>query len=316
MGLITTIIRNAKGLFYPLLASSVIGSAQESFSTQASFLYWKVQENGLAYAVEGSVPSLGRGSILSPSLQWGLGFSVGLGYHLPADRGKIDLVCTLYKNHCTAPFEPKEDQVLFPVWNIPLEEPVTLTQMNQHYRLHLGFIDLHLSKRLQPISSIAFNPFLGISYFSVRQKYHFDYFSSIDPILWRMKNKFWGLGPVIGCSGELFFSKHICLFSQAAVRLVYGQFYTHQEEKWQQTRVKNLRLFDRYPSLACIADATLGLRLSMGAKWEVEVGYDQMLLMGQNQLPHFVQNKSPGVIVMNQGDLSLMGIHLSASFAF
>lgn len=294
------------------------------FYTQASFLYWKTDVNGLAYALE-SVPSSaapGRGEIHSPAFRWGPGFNVGLGYRIPHDAWKIDLQVTSYRTHCTTLLHPEENRVLFPVWTIPSEIGAeTSIQMSQHYRLHLGFADLVLSKQLALTPYITLSPFIGVTYFSIRQKYHLDYSYSDEPILWRMKNKFWGVGPSIGCSGDLFVLKSFSLFCNGAIRLPCGQFYTHQGERLEKGKVKQLRLFEQFLSAAPILAGTLGLRfqtpLSQSHKqWSVEIGYDQMLLFAQNQLPHFVQNSSPGLVTVNGGDLSISGVHLKGSFAF
>jgi len=294
------------------------------FYTQAGFLYWKTNVNGLAYAVEASPSSivLGRGSVHTPAFGWGPGFNVGLGYRIPHDAWKIDLQFTSYRTHCTTLLHSEEDRVLLPVWTSPSSGGSgTFMRMSQHYRLHLGFVDLLLSKQLPLTPRITVSPSIGISYFSVRQKYHLNYSDPDDPIAWSMKNKFWGLGPSMGCSGEISLFKGFSLFGNVAVKLPYGQFYTHQGERLEKRGGKQLRLFDRFSSVAPVAAGTLGFRFqtpvsNRGKQWNIEIGYDQMLLFAQNQLPHFVQSSSPGLIVANSGDLSIRGAHLTVGFAF
>ncbi len=282
------------------------------FYTEASFLYWKSQVNGLAFALE-SDPSFGRGKICNPSVRWGPGFRVELGYKIPHDEWKIALQFTSCRNHCTTTTLVPEGLVLFPVWTSPFQQTLeTFRQIQQHYRLHLGLVDLLLSKQLLASARIDLTPYVGLCFGSVRQKYHLDYGGSI---MWRMKNKFEGLGPTMGCTGRVFLFKGFSLSAGAFVRLLYGEFYTHQGERLVPSQVKNVGLFNRFFSVEPVAAGAVCLSWQ-SRQWKVEAGYDQMLFFAQNQLPHFISSSSPGMIASNQGDLSLLGVHLTGAVIF
>ena len=289
-----------------VLVGTCYSSAVSRVEMEASFLYWKADVNGLSYALEND-------SIQAPSFNWGPGVSLALGYRIPHGSWKIALECISYRTHC----ESTVNTVVLPVWVAPLQPSVALNAF-QHYRLHLGLIDLLLSQSLDTRSRLHLSPYLGLSFASVRQKYQLNY---SETILWSMKNKFEGVGPTLGCSGQFRLLKGVSLFGRTGVALLYGQFYTHQGNRWGKDQIKYLRLFNEFFSLAPVMTGTCGLRFQSplsksGKQWMGEIGFDQRLFFAQNQLPHFMQNSQPGLIVANQGDLSLIGAHFTAGFAF
>ncbi len=273
--------------FVALVFATGVGAGEPRWEVDAAVVYWKANVNGLTVALD-------EGQGVQSGLRWGPGAQLGLGYVLPHDHWKLLLQGTVYRTHATEEFS---GEALYPVWIVG--EGV-FTKAQEHYRLHLGEVDLGLQSPL----GLA----IGLSFLSLRQKYHLAY--GEEDVIWRMKNKFWGVGPFLGYTGAWTLWRHLMLKGSGALYAFYGECYVHQGERVAGT--KRVRLFDRFDAVDVGMKGSLGL-CWRSSWWEVDVGYDQALFFAQNQLMHV---QSQGQIIMNQGDLSLLGVHLGARFQF
>ena len=289
------------------------------FFGQASLLYWQAEENGLAYAIKSTSPTHVKGSAQNIPFDWDVGFNVGLGYRIPHDTWACLLQFTSLQTHSD---QEQSGSVFFPLWALPTS--FYADHVKAHWRLHLGLIDLLLSKPFTPTPTLTLTPFLGLRYGSLRQKFNIDYlggtFPPLEEISIRMKNKFEGIGPYAALAADYALPKNFSLFAKGAFSLLYGEFYLHQDEDTLGTKQKLLGNHFIFRTTAPFLETTAGLRwhhsFTTLKKLTLDLAWDQNLYFSQNQLLRFLDSTSQGLILSNQGDLSIAGVHFTFRLDF
>jgi hypothetical protein len=305
-----------------LLGIQLQAFARGGFFTQAEALYWQAEETGLTYALEGSSLSHCKGKNMQ--FEWDVGFNVGIGYQIPHDTWQLLLQFTALQTHADSFKKAKNGHFFFPVWLVPPIEGIPFAErVKAHWRLHLGLIDVLMSKSYLAAPTLTLTPQIGIRWGSMRQKFNIGYFGGPDgeDVLVRMKNKCEGLGPIAGVMGEYAFCKDWTLFAKGCASLLYSQFYLHQDEDTSGSKVRGLGLHSLFHTLSPILEGTMGIRWHHGftgslKRLGLSLAWDQLLFFSQNQLIRFVANDALGAMVSNQGDLSLAGVHLSIELNF
>lgn len=275
---------------------------------QGAFVWGVVNVGGLNSAiVNGKVQSL-------PSVP-GKGGELEVNYPLPHSDCSIGIEGLLFSAHYTAQIS-SPSSALHPTWG---DGSSWLESVKTHYRLHLGCADVKWATQIVLTPSLSVRPFVALMFASLRQKYFLDeqpYFEQPE-VLWRTKNKYWGLGPEWGAKVKWEWSKWLALQVGANLSLLYGPFYVHEGRRLQPGE-KQMRLFHEW-SLG-----TTVMRMGVGFCWYpgtvsrpfvVEVGGDQWMFFSQNQLTRAI-NQSPGLIFANQGDISLTGGYVRLGYRF
>jgi len=313
-----------------LITLSIFCHAQASNCgpfVEASALYWQAEEEGLSYAVKSrSSDGLSDSEILSPKFEWDFGFKVGLGYRIPHDHWEFLLQWTSLQTHCDHHAHGGSGHVLFPSWVTPfLPIDGFIEQADAHWRLHLGLVDFLWKKPVPVTRTLTLTPLVGVRWGSLRQKYNIQYGGGVlledAEVVIRTKNKFAGLGPMVGVSSNFEMTKGFSLFADGAASLLYGEFYVHQSSKPRSQRTKTLKIFSIYRSAAPILEGAAGIRwqrsFSGGLKrLTLQLGWDQLLFFSQNQLIYFLSDAQVGMTASNLGDLSIAGVEFSIKLEF
>ncbi len=296
------------------------------FYIDASGLYWRAHENGLAYALRSSSNHklAPNSEIENPDFDWDFGFRIGLGYRF---SNEYDLLAqfTSLQTHANNDLFAHHGEVLFPSWQKPTEGgPDFAKHVHTHWRLHLGIVDLLLAKRFQVSSYFAIIPQAGVRAGSIRQKYYLDYFggSFIDgEEIVHMKNKFFGVGPNAGLVAEWGLGKGFSLFGKSLFSLLFGHFYLHQNNYARGGKERPLGVRDFFSATGPVIDFTAGLswkRCFDGRLKQIwlALAWDELLCFSQNQLLRFTSAGSEGAFFSNQGDLFVSGAELAMRFDF
>lgn len=314
------------------------------FFTETAALYWKAEVNGLSYAIESPSALIlaPHSSVKNPSFDWDFGFKAGLGYRTKHDGWEFFLGYTSLQTHADAHKHVNVDNVLlplranaesdssggvlYPIWLLPIDTALLFAEdVKMHWRLHLGIFDLLMRKMICPGRSFSLRPQLGLRTAWIRQKFNVAYSAnSVFPdqeSAMRTKNKFFGVGPNCGLYGQWNIKGGFALFSEAALSILFGEFYLHQDEDLTKTKKKVLGVHDIYRQSVTLLDGSAGLMWERDfegtlKRVQVRLGWDQSLYFSQNQLIRFVSGNALGTIVANQGDLSLSGVELSARLDF
>lgn len=298
------------------------------FFTYASALYWQAEEDGLSYAVKSpsSVRLAPKASVKNPHFDWDFGFRVGLGYRVAHDRWELDLQFTSLQTHTDAEVKAKGGEVFFPIWQKPISFAQNFAdEVKMHWRLHLGLFDAQLAKPFIATKRLQLIPQIGVRTGWIRQKFNLEYrggnFAPGEDVFIRMKNKFWGIGPMAALLGEWELGSGFCLFAKGVACLLYGEFYVHQDEDTLGTKEKLLGVHHIFRSTAPIIEGTAGIswqRIFSKSlnRVKLELAWDQLLFFSQNQLMRFLDASVQGQFASNQGDLSIAGIQFGARLDF
>lgn len=319
-----------KYLFYisslTLFSSKV--AALSSFFTEGSLLYWQAQEGGLSGVIKSSSPFqlTSHSSVKNPKFQWDVGFRLGVGYRFLANEDELVLRFTSLQTHTDQINEAKKEEALFPCWS--LKDGMFFNDVNKsqmHWRLHLGVLDLGLARSFYLIEHVKLKPQIGLSTAWIRQKYSVGYQSenglpdSEEEI--RMKNKFWGIGPLFGMGIDWEMKRKVVLFGQLLARAFCGQFYLHQDEDLLRSQNKLLGVHHIFNLATTALETTVGLSwthifIRSMKQLKISIALDQLLFSSQNQFMHFVEPQAKGIFISNQSDLSIRGIEGSFRFDF
>lgn len=279
------------------IAVNLHGAAPLQGNVQGAFVWGVVNVGGLDSAIEaGHIASL-------PSVP-GKGAELEVNYPLPGTECAIGVEGLLFSAHYTGQLS-SASCALQPTW---VGQESVLENVKTHYRLHLGCADLKWSTRLPLSSCLSVRPFVGILFASLRQKYFLDQQPCLKEIaiLWRTKNKYWGLGPELGASVEWGGSKWFSLQMGGNLALLYGQFYVHEGRRLDPGE-KQMRLFHEWLLGTTIMKMDISLcwyPATVTCPFTVELGASQSMFFSQNQLLRIGRPPSRA-IVANQGDISL-----------
>jgi hypothetical protein len=206
---------------------------------------------------------------------------------------------------------------LAPVWPV---DGGAASAASAHWRLHLGLVDLELSYPLFAGTHLIVVPHVGLQTAIARQKYNILY-EEIGEDEVRMKNKFFGVGPRCGLKTLWEWAPGWFLYGSAALSLLYGNVYLHQDEDATVGVAERLKVFNRFHTTRSVAELGGGIRWERAFSQDryllaVHLGWDQILLFGQNALMRFVDPSFSGAFTSYQGDVSLQGASLGVRFDF
>lgn len=270
---------------------------------QVEALYFQARENGYSYAIV-------EDRVTAPDFKSHFGARIQLASEFGCDCWRFRLSFLHYHARNRSSISGKVQ----PLWGHPgtFQGPF-VQRADSMWRLHMGFGDLDLG-RSWPISScVTLTPYIGLRFASVRHKADVDYltFSTFS-----MKNKFWGIGPLIGVETKWLLGGNFSLYAQVSGSLLFGELYVHQDQKWETNALK---FFDIFTQTRAILGGELGLEQSiLFSCWtlSLRVGGNLYWLPGQNQLPYFTSSEMEGKFVNNLGDLSLTGLSFGLGLEF
>lgn len=297
--------------------------SKKGFFTHAAIFYWQAHEEGLSYAVKSlSTNKLApKSKIINPEFEWDFGFQLGIGYRIPHDRWNLELQFSSFQTHADEEKE-QDGQVLFPVWQKAAAAGPFFSEITKmHWRLHLGLVDLMLSKCCEMTKSLFLIPQMGIRVGSIRQKYSVEYSGGnflMDEFI-HMKNKYFGIGPSVGILGKWQLGKGFGLVAKSAWSLLFGEFYLHQDEYAGKEKLLGVH--------SILSSSKPGLENSLGVCWqhffqgaikrlELKIVWDELFFFSQNQLMHFVDPQIQGIFVSRQGNLAISGVEFNMRFDF
>jgi hypothetical protein len=290
----------------------------------ADFLYWRIHQGGFACGCvpgeinnfvneEGNVISKFRGDSKDPHFKWNAGFRIGTGYEFVNQSWDIAAYWTHFHTHIHDQHQPNQFR-----WKLDYE-----------------VIDVLLGRKFC-LESFTIRPFIGVRAAQIEQKvkstflvtYHtffntssFSSFSSsssenltnspISDFLLAKENnkeKFRGVGPLIGIEADWYLGCGCRLYACASVSNLYGHFNISFNGfntflNGTNTCDKNAHLH----SCQISTDAVLGIR------WQ-QCFCDNMQLMFQLALEHhrYFNHNHLG----SYGDLCLDGISFSSGVSF
>lgn len=302
-------------------------AADEASSWQgyvlADALYWQSDGTGLSMTIDSHLPTSVVGHVVQPDFEWDFGFRVGVGILFPNNRWDLSLLVTTLHNNANTTLSSKEGHYLFPQW-VTQDSPGYANSAHLHWRLHLGLIDMPLQYRWILSPSFSLTPGLGLRMAIVRQKDNMTYIGGTlfpegqDEV--RMKNKFFGVGPLTTLTARYQIVKYLAFMGSSGFSLNFGEIYLHQDEYATIGEPMRLRVHNIFNATRMFSQISLGLAsdIPIGKRQNFHIGllWEKLYFFGQNELMHFVSNQEKGLFAMHQGDLSVHGVSLDMKWSF
>lgn len=222
---------------------------------RADFLYWKTNENGLNRRVptqvydhidcEGYAVSFRREKNNDPSFDWAPGFRIGLGHRFMDTCWELAAYWTNLDTTANAHLANKG---------------------RLHCDLDFNVVDLLASYKFCLVSCFTLKPYFGLRVATVNQSLRslhqsIQEFQYVPEFHGHNKQKFVGVGPLIGLEGVLSLKYGASIYASAAVAGLYGDYQLNfnncdQSPDWES----HYRLKQHQHSWDAALDFALGIR--------------------------------------------------------
>lgn len=297
-------------------------------------LLWQAHENGLPIGVKTDAPpffnSSGESKIKQVSFHWAWGFRLMGGFNFAYDGWDTALSWTFWRPDGSKHFSAGQNEAVYPSEGHPAllggtttnPTGTTATHAGSHWKLALSLLDLELGREFFVSKYLVLRPFAGLRNAWIKQKFRNNYTGlGNNPLApdtghsLKQKTDFWGLGILGGVDTEWFLGCGWGIFANFSGSLLHGFIKADYDEYTghpDRTKAILTRNDDFYHIGRAISDAQLGVRYDWVSCDEcfhfgAELGWEQHMFWGQNQFIHFVDNRMPGKLIVNQGDLTTQG---------
>ncbi len=307
-------------------------------------LWWIAKENGLIYAQSGSSgPDVStselppnasafnfRGKIQRVDPDWDFGFRIGLGYNLCHDEWDAKASWTYYKTDKTQ----RNTGIFLNLWghpDIPFSNDSSFIRADWDF--HYNTLDLELGRAFGAGRCFCLRPSFGLRAAWIDQD--LDLFQNVllqqsvqndGPLQLDIESvsDFCGAGFRFSLEGRFDVCWNFSLFGLASYSLLYGKFDTQFTEKITDLEVTDLIIADAKGLFHMGASS---VQLALGLQWNIplcceryrfglHIGWEQNLWFQLNQMNHFENELSRGILIQENGNLSLQGISFGARFDF
>lgn len=290
----------------------------------ADLLYWRAFEDGLndCFPIEdfddvsssGNIISKFKGKAKDPRFKWEAGFRLGTGYEF-ASGWDIAAYWTYFHSH-----SHQHDRNEYPLEN----------SYETHWKLNFEVVDLLLGYSFDVGSCFTWRPFGGLRGARIKQKLRTNfvnetkfysnssspnfldaisssYSTNYYPSGSNNKEKFLGIGPLIGIEADWKLGCGFSLYANASLATLYGHFHVHLNESNEFSNGADFYHVRRsLHACQAVIDAGLGIR------WQTHVCNNLVWLqLGLEHHRYFNQNRFG-----DYGDLCLDGANFSAGMAF
>lgn len=300
-------------------------------------IVWQAHEEGLDYAIKnqsGLAFISDHGDVKRIDSDWDWGVRLNFEYQTNC-VGDVELMWTYYNTDGTSSASAPFPEALFPVWTTPGATITSSTSAKAKWELCLNLLDLRLGARYNPTCYLELRPFIALSTAWIDQDFRIETSGGtstggaalivLDDSV-KMKNDYWGIGPKLGVKANWDLGCGFTLFGNVDGSILYGDFCLTQKEKvlfegltpkttyldlkndsfWLSRVYLDFLLGFRWEWCLCCGDYSIGF----------EAGWENLVFFGQNQLKRFTDDTNPGIHVPVNGDLTIQGITLSATFGF
>ena len=272
----------------------------------AELLYWRAFNSGINICLPddvsetitpgGQVISTFRGKTRNPRFEWNPGFRVGAGYESTSGHWDFAVLWTHLdsKAHSSGNHE------------------------NRHrWKLNFDVIDIVAGYKSDLSSCFVLRPFGGLRGARIDQKLHAGHFFSSSSFYSAYdfnrshksdKEKFEGIGPLIGLEAEVSVFCNFSVYGNVSVSWLYGKFNVHlQEDTAFEDAFNACHVRKHLDATITAMDAALGIR------WHKCICKNKQLIiqLGLEHHRYFNYNR-----LCEYGDLSFDGVNLSAGFGF
>ncbi len=210
----------------------------------ADFLYWKMHEEGLEFALSGvknpspsTSESVERGRVYKPHFRWDQGFRLGIGYVIPKRLWDIWINWTRFHTEAKKSASHSGTVTVNPLFAI-LDQPSfidgEISRSSAKLKVHYDTVDLELGRRYEIFPHLLLRPQVSLRGAWINQDYDVDYLYSngtggAEAHEQKFDNDFHGIGLRGGLSSRWEFTNHLGIFGNLAAGLVGGRISRQQK---------------------------------------------------------------------------------------
>ncbi len=299
------------------------------------YLYWQASQAGLEYTLKSpdvnnrfNKGSLGKISNISPNYQ--SGFRVGADIELPHDNWDISFAWTSYSNQTHSRRGGGSTFTMTPYWLNAGEGITTSGASTAKWNLGFNSYDLDLGCAFLPRQHLSLRPFAGFKAAWIEQDFTVKYHNissnntlapgSAISMRSRNYNHFQGYGMRVGMDTKWLLNYGFSFIGNISGALLASEFYVSQFDR-------NVDHTPRSHTQEYINRITPVVEMFGGLKWEtdfddegffldIHAGWEQQIWFSQNQMNNFPIPNNRGYAIKSQGDLTLSGLTVGATFGF
>ena len=221
-------------------ANPMVENCCDPFIT-ADFIWWKAQEDGLAYAYTGGAStdvSASSGTVYQPKFKYKPGFKVGLGLKFKHDGWDLYANYTWLRNNhrsnsVSAPTSSALISDYFVQGTDATAEPVTIaTSASSKWKMHFNVVDLELGRNFWISQWLTLRPHFGLKGSWNHQKYGVSYVGATSEVAGlvdadislNFKQHQWAIGLRTGLDTAWYLWKKWCIFGEFAISGMCNHF--------------------------------------------------------------------------------------------
>ncbi|MBS0653164.1 MAG: hypothetical protein JSR39_06485 [Verrucomicrobia bacterium] len=289
-----------------------------SFIIEGSGLYWKAEQEGMEYAVKSSEPFgsgvMRHGRLLTHDFEWGGGFRVGFGLHIPYDSWELKAIWTRYRNDSTV-HHHKSKAEFSPTFFLTPAIAWFATHTKSHYSIEYNTVDATMQRDYFVSRSLTLRPIFGLRGAWIDQNFsqHFyggpggfgNFGNATGKQVVKVKNDFSAGGIFGGINMNFCFNRHWSIYGDLAGSLVFGSFDVHVKNHITGTNIFGDVTAANVKLNTCNLKANV--QTGLGFQWQTTLGKDRCRLLfsaGYEILFWFSQNNAPRFVfpgVFNNG---------------
>ena len=304
----------------------------------AQFIWWKVFQEGLNYALTGiranpGTTLSGTGTEHTPDFGWEPGFKVGLGVNLPHDGWDIYAQYTWIQSHhnddrATSADANMQEGFLLGALTTSANLIRNITEARTHWDLNFNVLDLEFGRNFYVSEFLTLRPFGGLKFTWQDQDWDSSFTAeevgvdNIQPgtsgfVRSKQDHDTWGVGIRTGLNGSWFFTKNWSLFANTALSAMWTDYDIDRKDSFHPNSVSNgttaLNVHRDEHSIRAVTEFQLGLK---GEWWFSNDDYHLAVSAAYEQQVWI--NYGSYIFVINDADndLSFHGLTVKARFDF
>jgi hypothetical protein len=316
-------------------ANPMVTDCCDPFIT-ADFIWWKAEEDGLAFAYTGGAAtdaSASRGTVYQPKFKYEPGFKVGAGLKFKHDGWDLYANYTwLRANHRSKSVTAPGSSALFSNYFVQsvaaTVDPIVIDgSASGKWKLHFNVVDLELGRNFWISQWLTLRPHFGLKGSWNHQKFGVSYtdvtttiggIGTVADYSLNFKQHQWAVGLRTGLDTAWYMWKKWCIYGEFAISAMCNHF----NDKTSEVETSALLAGGSSTTLNSKRHSrpvTEVLELALGLRFETTFHNDDYLFMlqaGWEEQIWFNENQLFSPFTTSSQNLTLQGLTIKAGFEF
>lgn len=298
------------------------------------YIYWKAEEEGLDYAVNGISTSQtttvsGRGKVHHPHFDYDSGFKVGFGLKFKHDSWDLYANYTwLHSDNKHSTTQSTAGQSLQTLWYTAydnVQEVLSADTASSKWKMQFSALDVELGRNYFISRRLTLRPHFGLKFAWIDQQNHVDYANvsgvnlapdAVNDMHNHLKQDKFGVGIRTGLNTAWFMWNKWSIFGNFAASALYSDFDNHQKMTLQDDTNGKRTLMDlkhHHHDVTPVLEFALGLRfetdfVNNNYQFMIQAGWEEQIWFNENQFSNLADDRT--------GNLTVQGLTVKVGFAF